>query len=208
MLLGLVADIHEDVESLDTALGRFRQRQVDLVVSLGDACDSFSDIGRSREVVALLREARAVGVWGNHDFGLCTNVRDDVRAEAGSEVLEFMAGMKPQLVVDDIRFSHVEPWLDANRFEDLWYYEGPPDTVEQASSSFAAVPERLMFLGHFHCWLAMTRSGRVAWTGDRPLNLIDDERYLIVVAPVVCGWCATYDTERSELLPLRCGEPA
>ena len=86
---------------------------MDLVVNLGDACDTFSPAGRAAETVALLREARAVGVWGNHDFGLCRDVSEKLRQSAGSGVLEYMAAMRPQLVVEDCRFSHVEPWLDA-----------------------------------------------------------------------------------------------
>jgi len=71
MRIGILADIHEAIESLERALAEFRRRQVDLVLSLGDACDLFSPVGRASEVVALLKGASAVGVWGNHDVGLC-----------------------------------------------------------------------------------------------------------------------------------------
>ncbi len=107
MRIGIVADIHEAIEALHGALAEFRSRQVDLVVSLGDACDTFSPVGRASEVVALLRGAGAVGVWGNHDVGLCVEVPERLRRVAGPEVLNYMAGMQPQLVVANCRFSHV-----------------------------------------------------------------------------------------------------
>jgi predicted phosphodiesterase len=85
MRIGIVADIHEAIEPLQRALAEFRSRQVDLVVSLGDACDTFSPVGRAAEVVALLQGAGAVGVWGNHDVGLCGGVTERLRREVAPE---------------------------------------------------------------------------------------------------------------------------
>ena len=205
MLLGIVADIHEDVDNLRRALSAFRSGGVQRVVNLGDACDTFSAAGRSLETVKEVSAAEAIGVWGNHDVGLClkSEADGDLLNRAAPEVLEFMSGMKAQLVIENCRFSHIEPWLDPARIEDLWYFDGVPDTLEKAGRSFSAVAERVLFLGHFHCWLAMTRTERLNWNGDRPLQLTEGERYLIVVAPVVAGWCAIFDTEQSLLTPCR-----
>src|SRR5262249_19917316 len=202
--IGIVADIHEAVEELRRALALFCSSGVDLVVSLGDACDTFSPVGRADEVVALLQGAGAVGVWGNHDVGLCLDVPEQVRREPPPQVLAYMAGLLAQLGVAGCRFSHVEPWLDARRVEDLWYFDGPPDTPEKAARSFAAVPERHLFVGHFHRWLVMTPAGRVEWNGEAPLALKEEARYLVVVAPVVSGWCAIFDTAHACLIPIRC----
>jgi hypothetical protein len=204
MRIGIVADVHEAIEPLERALLEFRRRGVDQVVSLGDACDTFSRMGRAAEVVALLREVRAVGVWGNHDFGLSYMVPEKLRQQTAPDVLEYMGTMQPHLVVDGCRFSHVEPWLDARKVENLWFYDGPPDTPEKVSRSFGAVPERCLFVGHFHRWLVMTPDGRVAWDGESALALTGEFRYLVVVAPVVLGWCAVYDTSDAQLSPILC----
>src|SRR5262249_44954855 len=163
MRIGIVADIHEAIEPLQRALAEFRSRQVDLVVSLGDACDTFSAVGRAAEVVALLKGAGAVGVLGNPDVGLWGGVAEPLRREGAPEIPRYMAATQPELVIAGCRFSHVEPWLDARRIEDLWYFDGPPDTPETVARSFAAVPERHLFVGHFHRWLVMTPSGQVEW---------------------------------------------
>jgi hypothetical protein len=204
MRIGILADIHEAIEPLRLALAEFRARRVEGVVNLGDACDTFTPVGRSADVVALLRAAGAVGVWGNHDIGLCNQVSDKVRLDTDAEVLEYMATMRPQVVLEDCRFSHVEPWLDATRVENLWYFDGVPDTPEKVNRSFAAVPERFLFVGHFHRWLVMTPAGAVPWDGEGPLELREAARYLIGVAPVVSGWCAVFDTRSSMLTPIRC----
>jgi hypothetical protein len=161
--------------------------------------------GRIGEVAALLRECSAVGVWGNHDFGACYDVSEEVRRLTPPNVLEYMATMQPQLVVGGCRFSHVEPWLNAHNIEDLWYYEGPPDTPEKVRRSFNAVSERCMFIGHFHQWRVMTADGQVPWEGAEPLRLQPGLRHLVVVAPVFEGWCGLYDTEDSLLTPIPCG---
>jgi predicted phosphodiesterase len=68
MRLGILADIHEDVPKLTLALQRLGRAGVRQVVLLGDLVDT----GRHLQAtVALLAEAGAVGVWGNHDLGLC-----------------------------------------------------------------------------------------------------------------------------------------
>src|SRR5947208_2163570 len=68
MRLGLLADIHEEVDLLRLALDRFRHEAVDQVVVLGDVAETGE---RLTETTLLLAGAGAVGVWGNHDFGLC-----------------------------------------------------------------------------------------------------------------------------------------
>ncbi|MFL5244050.1 MAG: metallophosphoesterase family protein [Gemmataceae bacterium] len=152
MRIGILADIHGAVESLEGALAEFGRCRADVVVSLGDSCDTFSAAGRSNQVVALLQKAGAVGVWGNHDVGLCYQVSEKLRQATDPAVLDYMKSMQPQLVLGECRFSHVEPWLDARKVEDLWYLDGPPDTPEKASRS---LPRRRSVV----CWWAISIVG-------------------------------------------------
>ncbi len=203
MRIGILTDIHDDADRLAAALARMAQQRVEQIVVLGDTltCMGDADIGR---VVRLLREADAIGVWGNHDSGLCYDVSDEVRCRVDPAVLDFMSTLQPHLELDDCFFSHVEPWLNPWDVSQLWYYDGPPDAAEKAIRSFAAVPNRFLFLGHFHRWLLMTPSGQVSWSGAEPIRLGDWDRCLVVIAPVFEGYCAVFDTNRTELLPLRC----
>lgn len=202
MRIGLLADIHDDAMNLRRALRELDRQRVDHVVTLGDMV-TWPDPERVAEVVSLLQAAGAIGVWGNHDFGLCHEVDEAVRRTWATEVLQFMSGIQPRLELGPCHFSHVEPWLDPYDLLQLWYYEGPPDTPEKASRSFAAVPHRFLFLGHLHRWLLMTPGRQIPWQGERAIFLGDWERSLVVVAPVFHGCCAVFDTHRMELLPLR-----
>ena len=204
MLIGIVTDIHDAVSPLRAALTALRRRGVEQVVTLGDAFDSYRRGEPGVEVASLLQEAHAIGVWGNHDAGLSHQVSVQLRDEADPALLEFAARLQPQLTLEGCRFSHIEPWRNPCRVEDLWAFDGVPDTVTYAERSFEVVRERVIFLGHFHQWLAMRRSaGRIVWDGLCPITLRGPDHYLVVVAPVVDGWCATFDTEQFELTPIR-----
>ena len=143
------------------------------------------------ETAVLLDEAGAIGVWGNHDFGLCRdNPRSEDRQRYGERVLGFMGRLRPRLEVEGCLFTHVEPWLDPEKIEDLWYFDGPPETPEQVARIFAASPNRVMFVGHYHRWLLVTPEGLQPWSGDEPTVLEVGNRYLVAIHAVCAGRCA------------------
>ncbi len=208
MKIGLITDIHNDTDSLSRALAALNAHGVDLLITLGDTCDVFLSDAGIVEVAAMLQKRHAVGVWGNHDFVLCRNVDDRYLARyAGTPVLEFMAGMLPTLVVGDCHFSHLEPIGDPHDVAHLWSLRDKPfDIMELAALSFAAVDQRLLFIGHYHRWWAGTSEGSLDWSGERPLEFAAGQRYFVVVNAVLGGWCAWLDLDAGVLFPLRIGD--
>src|SRR5262245_51634604 len=110
MKLGILADVHEDVERLALALDVFRREGADRVVFLGDL---FERGRRIAEAAAILAAAGAVGVWGNHELGLCLEPDERTRARYGGPVLDFMATLRPRLEVEGCLFTHGLPHWDA-----------------------------------------------------------------------------------------------
>jgi hypothetical protein len=202
MKVGLLADIHEHTEQLQKAIEVLQKRGADRFVVLGDVFEMGKRIG---ETVRLLQQVQAVGVWGNHDVGLCFDPTEDVRQRYGAAVLDFMSSLQPRLEIDGCLFTHVEPWLDPHKIEDLWYFDGPPDSREKLARSFAAVPHRALFIGHLHRWLLGMPDGVLPWRGEQQLCLDSGKRYLVVVHAVWDGKCALFDTKTGELTPF--GEP-
>ena len=78
-----------------------------------------------------------------------------------------------------------------------------PETDEGRADAFAASACRVMFVGHFHRWLAATPAARLIWDGGSPIVLDARKRYLVVVAAVCDGWCAVFDAESGQLSPYR-----
>ncbi len=197
MKLGLITDIHEHVEHLQTALGCFREAGVDRIVMIGDV------IGRTlrvEETCRLLAGANAIGVWGNHDFGLSVNPGDEMRARYSAVVINYMTSLRPRLEVEGCLFTHVEPWLNPEDLADLWYFDGPPVEDANLARIFDGAPHRIIFAGHYHCWLLATPAGICDWRGETPVQL-SGGRYFVVVGALCEGRFATYDTETLELCP-------
>jgi hypothetical protein len=197
MKLGLLADIHEHVGHLRRALDQFQREKVEQVVVLGDLFEMGTCID---ETCRLLEEAGAVGVWGNHDFGLCSNPKADAFRAYDPAVIKYVSSLRPRLDVADCHFTHVEPWLNPDNMLDLWYFEGPPDDPAKLGRIFAASPQRIFFTGHFHQWLLARPSGIQPWQGDVPIRL-NDGRYFVVIGALCDGCYATFDTENFELAP-------
>jgi hypothetical protein len=201
MKLGLITDIHEHVDNLKRALAEFDARGVDQIVCLGDLII----VGdRIRETVDLLAERRIPGVWGNHDFGLCSHpsaLDSTRRPKFTGSVLDYYATYRPFLEIDDCYFSHVEPWRDLNDIMGLWHFGEPLDALK----SFHAVSHRVLFTGHRHRWMLATPEEVLSWDGSAPVVLAAPDRYFVVVSAVCEGWAATYDTVSGELVPIWMG---
>jgi hypothetical protein len=199
MKLGLITDIHERVENLRAALARLGAERVDKIVMIGDV----GELGkRLPETARLLAEANVVGVWGNHDYGLCVDPSPELQKKYPPEVFRFFGKLRPSLDIEGCYFSHVEPWLNPESLFDLWYYDGPPDEHGKLWRIFHAVPHRLMFAGHFHKWLIATPDEILNWHGERPIKL-EPGRFFCVIGALCDGYFATFDTATSELVPLR-----
>ena len=198
MRLGLLADIHEQTEQLRKTIDVLQRHGAERFVVLGDV---FETGKRIEETVSLLQDVQAVGVWGNHDVGLCFDPGEAVRQRYSAAVLHFMGRLQPRLEIDGCLFTHVEPWLDPHKAEDLWYFDGPSDSPEMLARSFAAVPHRVLFIGHMHRWLLGTPAGVLPWRGDRPLRLDSANRHMIVLHAVWDGRCALFDTQTGDLTP-------
>ena len=199
MKLGLITDIHENVPALDAALQVCRRSKVDQIIVIGDL---FEDGRRIEETCRLLTEAQAIGVWGNHDFGLsyCPDPSDIENYSA--VVTDLFAALKPNMGIADCHFSHCEPWQDATTLDGLWYFEGAPDRHGNLPRIFDAVPHRLIFFGHFHKWLLMQPHGLHPWDGKSPVDL-SQGRYGMVVGPLCKGHFGILDTSRWLLEPMR-----
>jgi hypothetical protein len=203
---GLVTDVHSHPAELARALSLFRQKGVNRVVTIGDTIDAFARSKGAMEVAALLLEADATGVWGNHDFGLRGEVAEKTRARFPPEALTLMARMQPRLVIADCHFSHKEASVDPHNVAELWdVSDRPLDLAERASLAFRAAPQKWQFVGHYHRWWATTPSGKAAWHGSGPLAFDPSERYFVVVGATCEGWCAILDLARASLEPLWCG---
>jgi len=195
MRLGLLADIHEGVEPLRAAVRELTARRVDAFVMLGDVLDAGA---RAEETVAVLAALPGLGVWGNHDFGLCGDVGSAV-GQFSPSVLEYFARLRPWAELDGCRFQHIDPGLDPASITDLWAFQSP----SQRLASFRTSGWRRAFMGHLHAWQLYSDEQPLTWQGESELRLEPERSYLTVVHAVIHGWCALLDTTSDTLEPVR-----
>lgn len=199
MRIGILADIHEDIDALEQALAIMRAERVSRVIVLGDV---FFHGRHAAETVDLLAASGATGVWGNHDLGLCHNPDPKLLARYPARVCDFARTLLPQLEMDDCLFSHGLPHWDTTD-PTIYYLGDRPESETGRAASFASSPCRVTFVGHFHRWFAATLTEVIPWDGSEAIRLTPEQRYLVVVAAVCEGWCGVYDTDNSEFMPHR-----
>ena len=112
MRLGIVSDIHGNIDALRQALDLMGGR-VDEVLCAGDA---FSDHRFSNDVVAELREHQARYVLGNHELTLLSpagiNARRSPRVDGGHLAFVAERPLQMRTVVDghELLMVHGSPW--------------------------------------------------------------------------------------------------
>ncbi|MEZ6059258.1 MAG: metallophosphoesterase family protein [Planctomycetaceae bacterium] len=197
MKIGIVSDIHEDVDRLASALGLFAVIGVERIVCLGDV---FENGKRLDEAIGLLQSVAAAGVWGNHELGFCVGNPSDVVMRFDVGIRRFFRTFRGSLEIGGFHFSHGMPHWDAT--DPCDYYTGePPWNMAAVKKVFARFPHQVFLMGHCHRWYLTNGHGDIPVSGLDPIEFRSGERYLVVVNAVVNGWCAVLDTDANMLTP-------
>lgn len=192
--IGLIADSHGDLAATAKAIRLLRERDADLLIHLGDFCDSVRH-DRAAAMIDLLRENDVGAVKGNNDF-LVENMLADVRRPRDAEgfrVLAYLRKIPAVRARGDVRFAHSLP-SDAFRA----FYE-PIDrgNTQRAEELFAEADFRILCCGHSHLPVLFRKAGgrvmREAVPMGRAMVLKADERYILVAGAAMDGECALYD---------------
>ena len=157
MRIAVLSDIHANLEALEAVLGHARQQKVDRYVCLGDVVGYGANPNECIELLLSLPECPTL--LGNHDaavLGIPSNMKPDARRVIlwTREILTknslwFLTEMEDLIKWDNISFCHSNPYRPRN-----WYYVSEKTYI---SSSFARSKAKILFVGHTHVQLAITR---------------------------------------------------
>ena len=162
---GLIADVHANLQALETVLAHLDSESVEEIWCLGDVVGYGGDPSACVEVV---RERCAGTVQGNHDAAAVRpelratfnpHARQAIEAQAGllaRDELEWLAGLPRLIELEDVVLLHGS-LADPAEFS---YVLAAPD----ARRELAAMSARWGFFGHTHVPAAwrMDPGGRVA----------------------------------------------
>ncbi len=157
MKIAVLSDIHANLEALEAVLAHALRQKVDRYVCLGDVVGYGANPNECIELLQSLPECP--GVLGNHDaavLGIPSNMKPDARRVIvwTREVLtpksmRFLTEMEDLIKWDTIYFCHSNPYRPRN-----WYYVSEKTYI---SSSFARSKAKILFVGHTHVPVAITR---------------------------------------------------
>lgn len=165
MKLGLISDIHGDVDRLKTALDLLNEKQVDRILCMGDVVFSLK---QAEKVVDLLAEQDICCVKGNHDRWYLEDKFRDLNAD---KTAQFLSKCHPIYRFDfeslSILLAHGTPWSD---MQEVTHNNLP---LLKLQFSECCSDTQIVILGHSH----------------RPMHLVWNKMMLLNPGSV----CKIYD---------------
>jgi predicted phosphodiesterase len=157
MRIAVLSDIHSNLEALGSVLEHAAELDIDRYVCLGDVVGYGANPNECIELLQSLPECPSI--LGNHDAAVLKiplNMRSTARevvswtrSKLSSSSLEYLKSMTDTITWDTMLFCHSNPYRPRN-----WYY-----VVEKTyiNSSFARSKAKVLFVGHTHVPVAITR---------------------------------------------------
>ncbi|MGB3221824.1 MAG: metallophosphoesterase [Desulforhopalus sp.] len=157
MRVAVFSDIHSNLEAFEAVLEHALRHKVDRYVCLGDVVGYGPN---PNECIDLLRSlSQCFCLLGNHDaaaIGIPNNMKPDARRVINwtKDILTkssiwFLKEMEDLIKWDHISFCHSNPYRPRN-----WYYVAEKNYITQ---SFARSKAKILFVGHTHVPVAITR---------------------------------------------------
>lgn len=189
MRYGILGDIHGNLSALETVLACLAKDGVDQLVSVGDVVGYGA---APRECIALLREAGAIVVLGNHDAAVIGRLdmvyfnayaRDAVlwtRRAIVKEERDWLGVLPLACHLEHCSVAHGTLY----RPELFDYIQTPED----ADPSLDIMPLPVCFVGHSHVPVTLMRlrddPTRTAYTVDAEIDIDEAYRALVNVGSV------------------------
>jgi putative phosphoesterase len=151
MKVGVVSDVHNNVEALTYALDRLRH--CDLVLGLGDLV---SDYHVDPRILRLARERGLVNIVGNHEKSILLHPGSQIRGALPADTLDFLrelpASREIELDGRRVHVAHGAPWDDPNDYRCVYVIERDRQSLTRVADTARA---DVVLLGHTHRAMAV-----------------------------------------------------
>ena len=210
MRYGIIADIHSNLESLESVLAALKDKGVDEYVCVGDIVGYGAD---PKDCLQIAREICKMTVAGNHDHGATgllnldyfnPEAKDAVlwtKEQLNEEELSYLKNLELAQKGDDFLIVHATPLSPGK-----WDYITSTFTARR---NFKGFEEKICFVGHSHVPIVFSMDierGRCNYAFATKTRIADGGRYIINVGSVgqprdgnPLASFAVYDTDASEV---------
>ena len=182
MKIGLISDIHSNLEALSAVISRLEKMNVDRVICLGDIVGYGAN---PVECIKLVREKCDVVLAGNHDFAVAGNLSiswfnqdalDSViwtKKNIDDNMSNYLSSLPLTYVKEDVVYVHATPHKP-----EKWSYIV---SMEDALYEFRYFRGSLAFVGHSHIAGIYCHDGS---THKNEINLERSKRYIINIGSI------------------------
>lgn len=157
MRIAVLSDIHSNLEALDAVIGHASRQDVDRYVCLGDVVGYGANPNECISLLLSLPDCPCI--LGNHDAAIL-DIPINMKHAARKAILWtrsvltkssmwYLREMEDVIHWENISFCHSNPYRPRN-----WYYVAEKTYI---SSSFARSKAKVIFVGHTHVPVAITR---------------------------------------------------
>lgn len=187
MRIGIISDIHGNIEALTAVLDALKKAQPDQLICLGDLVGYGPN---PNECIALIQEHADVVIAGNHDFAALQKISTEsfnshartsifwTMRQLTPESIDYLSGLPLTVTRDQFMLVHATP----NAPED-WHYIL---SIYDAYDSFLSLARPLCFCGHSHVPVIVIETAREQFKISMAsrLKIKAEARYLINIGSV------------------------
>ena len=214
MKYGIIADVHSNLEALNSVLTVLRDRNVDEYVCAGDIVGYGADPG---PCIKMVQETCKVMIAGNHDHAADGLLDTEYFNPEAKEAVLWTAG---QLNEGEKNFLKDLSLMDKK--EEIFVVHATPVSPDEwnyinstfdAFRNFKGFEEKICFVGHSHTPVVFTlnvNDNRCTYAFESKIPISEDCRYIINVGSVgqpgdgnPLASCAMYDTSAGEVEIIR-----
>lgn len=189
MKYAVISDIHGNAEALRSVLSDIREKEVDVIICLGDIVGYYPE---PEECIKLIRDNAAYSVAGNHDYAAIGNIdtrnftyhayeaMEWTRLNLSDESRDYIASLPLSIELDSMVFTHSSP---ANPEQFTYIF---PNSEEAIKDAFSSMVQKIVFVGHTHWPFIMMQEepGIICGIKEKEVDIDPESYYLINVGSV------------------------
>lgn len=188
MRYAIISDIHGNLEALEAVLTDIYNRNIDIVICLGDIVGYYPD---PELCVQIIQKNITYSVAGNHDYAAIGRIKTDNFTYYAHEAMEwtkknlterskkFLSFLPLTIQMDKMLFTHSSP-AKPEEFNYIF-----PNSKRAILEAFHAMVHKITFIGHAHWPFIMVQSqpGKISYYNDEA-EVVQENYYLVNVGSV------------------------
>ncbi|MFH1769102.1 MAG: metallophosphoesterase family protein [Parcubacteria group bacterium] len=178
MKLGIISDIHGEIENLHNALSLLQDIECK-IVCLGDLVSE--DSSDNDQCINLIKEKNITTVIGQHD-DTCIKVNSPPISDSSCS---FLKSLPVFLELDNIYLVHDNPLERARKGQGMWKSGNYIKSFLEAEVVFeelnsTQVKTQFFLIGHTHVpKIFSSKNGEINYSFNEPVQLENDNKYII-----------------------------